>query len=63
MSTQNPVFIPGPTNIPERLRHAMNVPTMDHRAPDFVKILEPLLADLKKIQVQKSCQLSKLNLL
>lgn len=49
MSTQNPVFIPGPTNIPERLRHAMNVPTMDHRAPDFVKILEPLLADLKKI--------------
>ena len=49
MSTQNPVFIPGPTNIPERLRHAMNVPTMDHRAPDFVQILAPLLVDLKKI--------------
>ena len=28
------LFIPGPTNIPERLRHAMNVP-MDDRAPDF----------------------------
>ena len=25
MTGQNPVFIPGPTNIPDRLRHAMNV--------------------------------------
>jgi len=49
MSDQNPVFIPGPTNIPERLRHAMNVPTFDHRAPDFVDILHPLLEDLKKV--------------
>ncbi len=49
MSDQNPVFIPGPTNIPERLRHAMNVPTFDHRAPDFVDILQPLLEDLKKV--------------
>ena len=32
MHGQNPVFIPGPTNIPERLRHAMNVPTADHRS-------------------------------
>lgn len=31
MSTQNPVFIPGPTNIPDRLRHAVNVLTIDHR--------------------------------
>ena len=49
MSTQNPVFIPGPTNIPDRLRAAMNVPTIDHRAPDFVALLTPLLADLKKV--------------
>jgi len=49
MSDQNPVFIPGPTNIPERLRHAMNVPTFDHRAPDFVDVLHPLLEDLKKV--------------
>jgi len=49
MSEQNPVFIPGPTNIPERLRHAMNVPTFDHRAPDFADRLAPLLDDLKKI--------------
>jgi alanine-glyoxylate transaminase/serine-glyoxylate transaminase/serine-pyruvate transaminase len=49
MSGQNPVFIPGPTNIPERLRRAMNVPTSDHRAPDFADLLTPLLRDLKKV--------------
>ena len=49
MFGQNPVFIPGPTNIPERLRHAMNVPTTDHRAPDFVETLTPVLRDLKKV--------------
>ena len=31
MSSQNPVFIPGPTNIPERLRHA--VQRADDRPP------------------------------
>ncbi|MCZ6882800.1 MAG: aminotransferase class V-fold PLP-dependent enzyme [Gammaproteobacteria bacterium] len=49
MSGQNPVFIPGPTNIPDRLRQAMNVQTSDHRAPDFVNFLLPLLEDLKKV--------------
>ena len=49
LNGQNPVFIPGPTNIPDQLRHAMNVPTADHRAPDFAGRLSPLLADLKKI--------------
>lgn len=45
---QNPVFIPGPTNIPDRLRYAMSIQTTDHRAPDFVELLAPLLADIKK---------------
>ena len=49
MTGQNPVFIPGPTNIPERLRRAMNIPTSDHRAPDFVNFMQPLLDDLKKV--------------
>ncbi len=49
MSDQNPVFIPGPTNIPDRLRYAMSIQTMDHRAPDFIELLEPLLCDLKKV--------------
>ncbi len=45
----NPVFIPGPTNIPDRLRHAMDVQTIDHRAPDFVSVFRPVLEDLKKV--------------
>ena len=28
------LFIPGPTNVPEAVRRAMNVPMEDHRAPD-----------------------------
>ena len=49
MRGQNPVFIPGPTNIPDRLRYAMSIQTTDHRAPDFVELLSPLLNDLKKV--------------
>ena len=49
MNQQNPVFIPGPTNIPDRLRAAMNIPTRDHRAPDYIDVLLPLLGDLKEI--------------
>ena len=49
MAGQNPVFIPGPTNIPDRLRRAMNVQTADHRSPDFAALLGPLLNDLKTV--------------
>ena len=49
MSDQNPVFIPGPTNIPDRLSKAMNVQTRDHRAPDFVETFAPVLEDTKKV--------------
>ncbi|MGI9462414.1 MAG: L-aspartate--glyoxylate aminotransferase BhcA [Aestuariivirgaceae bacterium] len=49
MTGQNPVFIPGPTNIPDRLRYAMSIQTTDHRAPDFVELLSPVLADVKKV--------------
>ena len=45
----NHLFIPGPTNIPEAVRRAMNVPMEDHRAPDFPELVKPLLNDLKKI--------------
>jgi alanine-glyoxylate transaminase/serine-glyoxylate transaminase/serine-pyruvate transaminase len=49
MLGQNPVFIPGPTNIPDVLRAAMAVQTIDHRGPAFADMLAPLLADLKRI--------------
>ena len=49
MPSQNPVFIPGPTNIPDRLRLAMQVQTQDHRAPDFVDTFAPVLRDTRKV--------------
>ena len=49
MSSQNPVFIPGPTNIPDRLLNAMHVQTRDHRAPDFVDTFAPVLEDTKAV--------------
>ncbi|MEX0329422.1 MAG: L-aspartate--glyoxylate aminotransferase BhcA [Ruegeria sp.] len=49
MSNQNPAFIPGPTNIPDRLRAAMQVQTQDHRAPDFVETFAPVLEDTKSV--------------
>ncbi|KHQ50822.1 MULTISPECIES: L-aspartate--glyoxylate aminotransferase BhcA [Mameliella] len=49
MTDQNPVFIPGPTNMPDRLRRAIQIQTRDHRAPDFVDTFAPVLEDTKKV--------------
>ncbi|MDT8326746.1 MAG: aminotransferase class V-fold PLP-dependent enzyme [Roseovarius sp.] len=49
MSDQNPVFIPGPTNMPDRLRRAMQVQTQDHRSPAFVETLTPVLEGCKAV--------------
>ncbi|MDU8942222.1 L-aspartate--glyoxylate aminotransferase BhcA [Ovoidimarina sediminis] len=49
MTSQNPVFIPGPTNMPESLRKAIDMPTMDHRSAAFAEILHPALAAVKKV--------------
>ena len=54
MSSQNPVFIPGPTNIPERLRHAVNVPTIDHRSASFGAMFKPLFAGVKEVLKTKT---------
>ncbi|MEO1379242.1 MAG: aminotransferase class V-fold PLP-dependent enzyme, partial [Pseudomonadota bacterium] len=43
------LYIPGPTNIPEPIRRAMNVPMEDMRAPDFGDLVYGLLSDLKKV--------------
>ncbi|MDB6179903.1 L-aspartate--glyoxylate aminotransferase BhcA [Paracoccus fistulariae] len=49
MTSQNPIFIPGPTNIPEVLRKAVDMPTIDHRSPVFGKILHPALDGVKQV--------------
>ena len=49
MSQQNPVFIPGPTNIPEVIRKACDMPTMDHRSAAFRDILHPAMENVRKV--------------
>ncbi|AWZ21049.1 Serine--glyoxylate aminotransferase [Roseovarius sp. EC-HK134] len=49
MNGHSHLFIPGPTNVPEEVRRAMNIPMEDMRAPDFGDFILPLLSDLKKV--------------
>ena len=57
MSFQNPVFIPGPTNIPEVLRKACDMPTIDHRSPLFGQILHPVRANVQKVLKSKNAEI------
>ncbi len=56
MSFQNPVFIPGPTNIPEAVRKACDMPTIDHRSPLFGQILHPARAGVQKVLKSPSAE-------
>jgi len=48
--------VPGPSNMPFRIRQAMDVALEDHRAPDFPQFTQPLFGDLKKVFQTKSGQ-------
>jgi alanine-glyoxylate transaminase/serine-glyoxylate transaminase/serine-pyruvate transaminase len=48
--------VPGPSNMPFRIRQAMDIALEDHRAPDFPEFTLPLFSDLKKIFQTKSGQ-------
>ncbi len=52
----NALFIPGPTNIPNRLRQAMEIPMEDQRAPDFPAFTLGLFEDLKQVFKTNSAQ-------
>ena len=43
------LYIPGPTNIPEAVRMAMNVPMEDMRAPDFPDFTRPVFEKVAKV--------------
>ena len=45
----NHLFIPGPTNVPEVVRQAMNVPMQDHRAHDYGAANLGIFRDLKTL--------------
>src|SRR5215831_14595224 len=46
---RNFLFVPGPTNVPDRILRAMHIATEDHRSSDFPKLTLPLFESLKKI--------------
>jgi alanine-glyoxylate transaminase / serine-glyoxylate transaminase / serine-pyruvate transaminase len=41
--------IPGPTNVPDRILRAMDMPTIDHRGPEFAALALDVLAGIKTI--------------
>ena len=49
MAGRNGLFVPGPTNVPDRVLRAMVVPMEDHRSPKFPLLTLECLAGLKKV--------------
>jgi len=43
------LFIPGPTNVPERVLRALSGSMIDHRGPEFPALSQGLFRDMKKI--------------
>ena len=41
--------IPGPTNVPDRVLRAMDMPTMDHRGPEFAELGHAVLAGMQRV--------------
>ncbi|HEX6318541.1 MAG TPA: aminotransferase class V-fold PLP-dependent enzyme [Burkholderiales bacterium] len=41
--------IPGPTNVPDRVLRAIDLPTMDHRGPEFADLGKGVLAGMKRV--------------
>ena len=46
---RNFLFVPGPTNVPDRILRAMHIAMEDHRSSDFPALAAPVLENLKKI--------------
>src|SRR3989440_11558791 len=49
MPGRNFLFVPGPTNVPERILRAMHRAMEDHRSSAFPELVTGLLADLKQV--------------
>lgn len=49
MAGRNFLFVPGPTNVPDRVLRAMAVPMEDHRSPIFPELTRALLSGLKPV--------------
>ena len=49
MPGRNFLFVPGPTNVPDRVQRAMMVAMEDHRSSKFPELSTSVLNDLKKV--------------
>ncbi|WP_036260471.1 aminotransferase class V-fold PLP-dependent enzyme [Methylocapsa aurea] len=49
MAGRHFLFVPGPTNVPDRVLRAMLVAMEDHRSSKFPELTLPLFQDLKKV--------------
>ena len=49
MAGRNFLFVPGPTNVPDRVLRAMMIPMEDHRSPIFPELTRACLSALKPI--------------
>jgi len=41
--------IPGPTNVPDRVLHAIAFPTIDHRGPEFADLGKEVVAGMRRV--------------
>ena len=41
--------IPGPSNVPDRVLRAMDMPTMDHRGPEFAQLTRDVLSGMQRV--------------
>jgi alanine-glyoxylate transaminase/serine-glyoxylate transaminase/serine-pyruvate transaminase len=46
---RNHLFVPGPTNVPDRVLRSMVVAQEDHRSPKFPELIQGTLVDVKKV--------------
>jgi alanine-glyoxylate transaminase/serine-glyoxylate transaminase/serine-pyruvate transaminase len=49
MAGRNFLFVPGPTNVPDRILRSMLVPMEDHRSPRFPELTRSLFPDLLRL--------------
>ena len=49
MAGRNFLFVPGPTNVPDRINRSMIISMEDHRSPIFPRLYESILPGLKKL--------------
>jgi len=54
---RNFLFVPGPTNVPDRVQRAMMVAMEDHRSSRFPDLTKSLFEDLKKVFKTESGQI------